>query len=245
MSSTPYYQDDLVTLYHGDSWEILPQIPAASVDLILTDPPYNVTEINGRDGTTPGKTKRKDGSYKEVVRNFGEWDRGYEPARLTAEARRLLVRRGGFIAFTSDRILGDYMNGDLHHMRTLIWLKTNPAPQFPGNYQSACEYMVWQGNDGPPPFGGGGAVSNVLTAPIPSGKRHPNEKPIELMKRLVLLHSQPGSLLLDPFAGSGTTLRAASDTGRRAVGIEADEAYCEIAAKRLSQQAFDFEGLTA
>lgn len=243
--SEPYYQDDLVTLYLGDCWEGMAALPADSIDLILTDPPYNVTDFNGRDGTTAGKVKRADGSYREVVRNFGEWDRGYEPADLLAAAQRLLVDRGGLIAFTSDRILGAYMDTPLHHMRTLVWLKTNPAPQFPGNYQSACEWIIWQGKNGPPRFNGGGAVSNVYEAPIPSGKQHPNQKPLPLITRLTLTHSKPGDVILDPFAGSGTTLRAASDTGRRAVGFEADEAHCETAAKRLSQQSFDFSGMEA
>jgi DNA modification methylase len=237
---TPYYEDDLVTLYHGDCWGGMASLPDDSIDLILTDPPYNVTENNGRDGTTVGKVKRSDGSYREVVRNFGEWDRGFDPANLTVEAMRLLVHRGGFIAFTSDILLGAYMATPLHHMRTLVWMKSNPAPQFPGNYQSACEWLVWQGKGGPPIFNGGGAVSNVYVAPIPANKRHPNEKPIDLVKRLVLAHSLPGQLILDPFAGSGTTLQAAADTGRRAIGFEANERHCETAAKRLAQQAFDF-----
>lgn len=137
-----YYQDDYVTLYHGDSTEVMKGLVNESVSLILTDPPYNVTEMNGRDGTTTGKVKRKDGSYREVTKNFGEWDRGFSPGELLVQAERLLPDRGGFIAFTSDKLLGQYIDGPLHHMRTLIWEKTNPTPQFPGNYQSACEWIV-------------------------------------------------------------------------------------------------------
>jgi DNA modification methylase len=232
----PYYSDDLVTLYHGDCREILPGLTSGSVNAVITDPPYNVTEINGRDGTTVGKVKRADGSYRQVTKNFGEWDRAFSPAELLAESARLLVERGGFLAFTSDRLLGDYIKGSpLHHMRTLVWRKTNPAPQFPGNYQSACEWIVWQGRGGPPTFNGGGAVPNVFDVAKPSSKMHDCQKPDGLMARLVSLHTNPGDLILDPFAGSGTTLRAAKDEGRRAIGIEVDEAHCETIASRLAQ----------
>lgn len=240
--SSPYYSDERVTLWHADCREVMAAMPPASIQAIITDPPYNVTEINGRDGTTVGKVRRADGSYRDVTRNFGDWDRGFEPRDLTAAAERLLVDRGAFLAFTSDRLIGAYMDSPLHHMRTLVWLKSNPAPQFPGNYQSACEWIVWQGKGGPPVFNGGGAVSNVHTAPIPGGKVHPCEKPLGLMGRLVAIHTRPGDVVLDPFAGSGTTLRAVVDAGRRAVGIEADERYCEVIAKRLAQGSLDFGG---
>lgn len=232
----PYYKDDQVTLYHGDCREVLTTLADQSIDCVITDPPYNVTEINGRDGTTVGKIKRADGSYREVTKNFGDWDRAFSPAELLVESARLLVERGGFLAFTSDRLLGDYIKDTpLHHMRTLVWRKTNPAPQFPGNYQSACEWIVWQGKGGPPTFTGGGAVPNVFDAPKPSAKLHDCQKPDGLMARLVSLHTQPGDLVLDPFAGSGTTLRAAKDEGRKAIGVELDERYCEVIAKRLTQ----------
>ena len=242
---TPYFDRDGIVIYNARCEDVLPDIDPASVDLLLTDPPYNVTENNGRDGTTVGKVKRADGSYREVRRDFGEWDREFDPSKLLAHATRLLVDRGGFLAFTSDRLIGAYVaDPSLHHMRTLVWLKTNPAPQFPGNYQSSCEWVVWQGKGGPPTFTGGGAVPNVHRAAIPATSRrsHPNAKPLSLIIRLLGLHSKPGDLVLDPYMGSGPIAQACHELGRRYIGIELVEDYCKVAVSRLAQQTLDLSG---
>lgn len=243
MAPKHYYQDDFVTIYHGDCLTVMDSLESDSIDLILTDPPYNVTEINGRDGTTVGKLRRSDGTYRERSKNFGDWDRGYTPEKFLSHAERLLVNRGGLLAFTSDRLIGEYITGPLQHRRTLVWRKTNPAPQFPGNYQSSCEWIVWLSKNAPSKFRSGGATSNVLDFPIPSRKSHPCEKPVGLMERLLRVHSDAGDAALDPYAGSGSTLVAAKNLGRRVIGIEADERYCEVAARRCAQDVLDFTTL--
>ena len=85
----------------------------------------------------------------------------------------------------------------------------------------------------------GGGRSSVFTVPRVNGQ-HPTEKPVRLYREFVALFSEPGDIILDPFTGSGTTLRAAKDLGRRAIGIEIEERYCEIAAKRMEQGALPF-----
>jgi site-specific DNA-methyltransferase (adenine-specific) len=75
---------------------------------------------------------------------------------------------------------------------------------------------------------------------IPQANDHPTPKPEQLATHFICLHTKPGDLVLDPFAGSGTTLRAAKDAGRKAIGIEIEERYCEIAARRLEQGVFQF-----
>jgi adenine-specific DNA-methyltransferase len=91
----------------------------------------------------------------------------------------------------------------------------------------------------------GGPVTDVWVFPPVMGYpgKHSCEKPIALLDHMINTTSKPGALILDPFAGSGSTLRAAKDTGRRAIGIEMDERWCEHAARRLTQEAFDFDGV--
>ena len=80
------------------------------------------------------------------------------------------------------------------------------------------------------------AVPNVIQLFTERNRLHPNEKPLELVKKFIAWHSSPDDMILDPFMVSGTTLRAAKDLGRRAIGIELEEKYCEIAVNRLRQE---------
>lgn len=252
---TAYYADDQVTLYVGDADgtlgdpAVLPALlgPFAA---IITDPPYNVSPRNGRDGTTQGTLKRKDGTARKVQRDFGDWDRTWDPKPFLTEATRLLRDDGGsLIAFTSEFLIGDYVASGLNHRNLIYWRKTNPTPAFKRLYVRAIEMAVWQvkGKTGWV-WNGGGYVPNVYEGPIVAGfacangetREHPTQKPLWLMRKLIERHTAPGDLILDPFAGSGTTLVAAKFLGRRAVGIEADETYAAAAARRLRQEVFDF-----
>ena len=109
-----------------------------------------------------------------------------------------------------------------------------------GRFSSSAEYVIY-GTNGAHDSDGEKAVQNVISCPTLTGddKEHIAEKPIEVMK-WVLAVTKANSTILDPFMGSGTTLRAAKDLRRKAIGIEIEEKYCEISAKRLSQEVFDF-----
>jgi site-specific DNA-methyltransferase (adenine-specific) len=247
MLNQPFYADGSVTLYHGDCRDVLPTLESAA--LVLTDPPYNVSERSGREHTTVGKLKRKDGTARKVWRDFGALDRGFDPALFLTEVTRLLPEGGSLIAFTSEFTLPAYLTSGLNHRSLIYWHKTNPTPAFRQLYVRAVEMAVWQvkGKTGWT-FNGGGYVPNVYEGPILAGhsvvndheaRIHPTQKPEWLMRALITLHSRPGDVVLDPFVGSGTTLRAAKDLGRRAIGIEINERYCELAARRLGQDVFD------
>lgn len=250
----PYYADDAVTLYLGDCLEVLPNLGLADVDAVITDPPYNVSPRNGRDGTTHGKLKRKDGTSRKVQRDFGEWDRAWMPGPFLTETTRMLRDGGSLIAFTSEFLIGDYMASGLNHRNLIYWHKTNPTPAFKMLYVRAIEMAVWQvkGKTGWT-WNGGGYVPNVYKGKVVVGfacangevREHPTQKPEWLMGAIIQQHTNPGDLIVDPFSGSGTTLVAAKHAGRRAVGVELNERYCEAAAKRLRQDVLDFGEVSA
>lgn len=109
-----------------------------------------------------------------------------------------------------------------------------------GRFSSSAEYVIYATHG--PALDGAGSPQNVFAHKIDADREHIAQKPIEVM-RWVLQVIPPKTTVLDPFMGSGSTLRAAKDLGHQVIGIEVDERYCEIAAKRLSQEAFDFEGV--
>lgn len=241
---TPYYERDGIVIYHGDCREILPTL--SQVDHVITDPPYNVSArgVGGRANTSIGSVPRKDGTDREIVRDFGEWDHDWDPEPFVIAVGGLVRPGGSFIAFTSEFLLEPYMRTGLQHRAMLYWRKSNPTPAFRKFVVRAIEMAVWQTNGGGWVFNAGGYRPNVWDGPILNGytcentdekRLHPTQKPEWLMRDWIGLFTDPGETILDPFMGSGTTLRAAKDLGRKAIGIELEERWCEVAAKRLAQ----------
>ena len=207
----PYYEHAGITIYHGDCREVLPTL--APVDLVLTDPPYGIGK-DGQKESTGGHGGRK--SYE-----FLGWDREIPSTETFAKM------------FTVSRV-------------QIIWGGNYFAPQLPGS----MGWLVWDKgqrinqSDGELAFTSLDKALRIFTlnrvALMQDGAEHPTQKPEELMKWCILQVPEPCETILDPFMGSGTTLRAAKDLGRKAIGIEIEEKYCEIAAKRLSQEVIDF-----
>jgi len=227
---TPYWtsEDGRLVIYHGDCLDVLPELVGGGVDLILTDPPYNVRSV---DIALAGRSA--------MVRDFGEWDEDWSPVPHLIEWERVLRDGGSALAFTSDRLLSAYREGPLKPRGTVVWQKDNPPPHPRPAYVQATEWIVWLQKEGAAAtWNGTGYTINVERDAAPSGSErtaHPTQKPIDLSRRLIQRHSNPGDLILDPFMGSGTSLRAAADLGRRAIGIEINEDYCRIAIERLRQ----------
>ncbi len=222
----PYYEDESVTIYHADCRDVLPTL--GPVDLVLTDPPYNtLSEDIALEGRAP------------LRRSFGAWDTDWHPP---LDQWAAVLRPGGSVrAFSSDRLISEYRAGSLKPRGTLVWVKDNPAPAPRPAYVQATEWIIWLQKEGAPAtWNGDGYTLNVIYEPSAAGAErteHPTQKPLAVLRPLVLRHSDPDDTILDPFMGSGTTLRAAKDLGRKAIGIEIEERYCEIAAKRMSQLA--------
>lgn len=253
----PYYQDDQygITIYHGDCMDILPELP--KVDLVLTDPPYNISNKNdNRDRSKYNSPIMRRES--PLCYDFGEWDNMERDDFLSFTRDWLLkscdlIREGGTIIsfFNKEDIsfLGwEAKNKNFRTRVIFTWCKSNPTPSFRKvNYLSSTEF-IWIGSKGDTPwtfnFKTQKEMLNYFITSNSSGygeTEHPTEKPITLLIHLLEIHSNDNHSILDPFMGSGTTLVAAKQLNRKAIGIEIEEKYCEIAVKRLQQGVFQFD----
>ena len=227
---TPYYEDDAVTLYHADCREVLADFRAAGLDewpiaAVITDPPY--TERTHSKARTPERegvaafAPITDADLRDVLSACGALSEGWVVATLDYRHA---------VEFDVNPPEG------LRVLRLGVWVKTNPTPQLTGDRPAqGWESIAYMHRaDRRSKWNGGGAHGNYV-APIPPPEGHPTAKPLPLVSQWVRWFTDPGDTVLDPFAGSGTTLRAAKDEGRRAIGVELDERYCEVIAKRLSQ----------
>lgn len=230
----PYYQDESVTLYHGDCRELLPSLPDRSVDCVITDPPY--TERTH----AMAKTNRGRGHGVKAL-NFDSMGDG-ELRRLLSECGRITSRWVvTSLAYQHAFSFDESPPEGLRVLRLGVWVKTNPMPQIsadrPGQGWESIAYM--HRSDVKPAWRGGGRHGNYIL-PVQQGGEHPTVKPMAMVADWVRNFTEPGDLILDPFAGSGTTGRAALNEGRRALLVEQSERYCEVIAKRLSQGVLDF-----
>lgn len=216
----PYYQDSAVTIYHGDCREILPFIHWKA-DLVLTDPPYGVGENAQRIASRTNAAN---------TTNYGDFDWDKEPAD---EAEIALTISSGRSAIIWG---GNYFN--LPPSRAwLVWDKQNSGDFADAelawtNLQMSVRLFRFLWN---------GMIRAGEARGVP--RVHPTQKPVELMS-WCLAFVPDARTVLDPFMGSGTTLRAAKDNGRRAIGIDVEERYCEAAAKRMEQEVMDFGAIS-
>ena len=218
---TPYYDHNGITIYQGDCLEVMPQLGKA--DHVITDPPYDAkTHKGARYGFRE--------TSSEI--HFDPIDPANIAPLLLSAAKRWVV------AFCSVEMLGAYATASGESwIRTGFWRRTNGVPQFTGDRPGQPgEGIAIMHNPGKKRWNGHGK-HGFWEYPIVCGGPHPTTKPLALMKELINDFTDPDDLILDPFMGSGTTLVAAKETGRRAIGIEREEKYCEIAVKRLRQES--------
>lgn len=240
---TPYYDDGSCVIYHGDCREVLPRLSA--VDHVITDPPYEAEAH-----TT---ARRSTNSEHRVIPLVIEFSAITEELRGFASAEFGRLSRGWVLVFCQSEAIGAWRaalaRGGCEWRRAQAWVKPDSAPQFTGDRPGIgfeCIATAWAGKSKSKWNGGGrrGVYEHCVNnfGRLTDGRPHPTMKPEPLMCELVTLFSDPGDTILDPFMGSGTTLVAAKRLGRKAIGIEIEEKYCEIAAKRLSQGALDLFG---
>ena len=219
--SAPYYSDDLVTLYCGRWQDVLPTLPNLAADLTLTDPPYNC--INRHSGGLRSLDKGAADSEPVVIEDLVD-------ALVAATTGSLYVFCGDVqmsLFLTAFKGYGLTVRGG-------TWHKTNPSPMNGDKlWLSAAEFCAFARK--PKAYFSLSCQPNVWKHKTDSDVDwHPTPKPLPLMEHLVRA-SCPGGLVLDPFAGSGTSLLAAKNEGRRAIGIELDESYCARIVPRLAQ----------
>lgn len=218
---SPYYDQDGITIYHGDCRDVLPSLERGSVDLVLTDPPYNA--IN-----------RVTGGLRVIDK--GQADSAPVDVPTLADEFMRVVR-GSIYVWCSDEQYTDwtlaFKDAGLT-TRNCAWWKSDPSPMNGEHlWLSALELCVFARKSGA--YFQGHCDHPVWKGPTERDVDHPTPKPEWLMRKLVQASAPYGGLVLDAYMGSGSTLRAAKDLGRRAIGIEIEERYCELAAKRLQQ----------
>jgi len=214
---TPYYDEHAgITIYHGDCREVLPQL--GKVDLVLTDPPYGIGEAAGKNASRGKMSQPVD------YGNVG-WD-DVPVEQITMDA---VVQHGEYAA-----VFGGNYYAMPPSSSWFVWDKENGKTDF-----ADCE-LVWSN------FGCAVRIIrhqwNGMLRVGREPRAHPTQKPLRVVQWVLSLCPAAPTTVLDPFMGSGTTLVAAKQLGRRAIGIELEERYCEIAAQRLSQEVFNFQG---
>ena len=219
----------MIDLHLGDCLEVMKQIPDKSVDLVLTDPPYNIARENNF--STMGRAGI----------DFGEWDKGFDLFSYIDQVSRVLKKDGSFVVFNDWRNLGsiaDYAEKQGFETKDMIRLeKSNPMPRnrdrrYITDYECAIwfvkEKAKWTFNRQDDKY-----QRPKFVACIESGL-HPTQKNLSLMENLVKIHSNENNVVLDPFMGSGTTGLACKNLNRHFIGIEQDANYFEIAKGRIN-----------
>jgi site-specific DNA-methyltransferase (adenine-specific) len=240
----PYYQHNDITIYHGNALHILPELPAASVSCLLTDPPYSSGGCfrSDRARSTGDKyvlsgTAVSRPDFAGDNRDQRSWT--FWCAWWLSECLPLLTPGAHVFSFTDWRqlpSLTDAMQAAGFVWRGIIpWNKTPGVRPQKGWFRAQCEYVLTAsaGNLGQEQGRPGPCMDGFWTQCSGQDKHHQTGKPASFCR--FLLEPSMGGMVLDPFMGGGTTLFAARDAGRPAIGIEIEEAICEDAAKRLAQ----------
>lgn len=221
----PYYDEGGITIYHGDCREVL---PCLSADVVVTDPPYGIsldTRFSSRlRGTAEWRRSKGDYAGKDYAPVHGD-DEPFDPAPL--------LRQWPCALFGADHYSERLPGGGTWH----VWDKRE---ELGSNMLADCE-MLWTSYPSGPSRMFRHKWLGYMRASEVGDHYHPTQKPVALLRWVI--DRTPDGVILDPFLGSGPTLRAAKDLGRKAIGIEIEEHYCEVAAKRLGQEVLDLGGV--
>lgn len=227
-------------LHFEDGIDALSKMGDLSINLLLTDPPYSISKSYVCESQIPRRLRKNGGDFIMPKGNFGDWDNSFpSPAEWT---NKVLPKIGGWaVIFCAQAQIGEYCeimkeNGFVA-VSPMVWHKTNPVP-FNHKFKpiNAWEAMVVGKRSGTKFYGH--AVHNVFThkSPSPQDRIHPTQKPTGLLQEFVRLFSEKGDLVVDPFAGSGSTVIAAVSEDRIALGYENDPSMFGKAKKRVANK---------
>lgn len=262
----PYYEDDMVTVHLGDALSVLGDLPTASVDALVTDPPYSSGGMVRGDRAGGDVTSKYSGGYGKkpdhtpfTGDNRDQRGYGYWLALWLSESLRIVKPGGLALLFTDWRQLPmttDALQSGGWVWRGIVpWSKPSSRPM-PGGFSSSCEYVVW-GSAGPMErdYQNGTYLPGFFQAAAPRDREHLTQKPVDVMRQLVRVAPEGGTIL-DPFMGAGTTGVAAIQEGYRFIGAEMVEEFAEISTRRIREaqmlsplakygetQVLDFEGI--
>ena len=217
-----------VKLYNDDCLNVLKDIEDNSIDLVVTDPPYEVI-TGGRNGGVKGKPSGILTENKQLMKSIPKTD------LWLSECFRVMKDGTHIYIMTNTLNLTNYLNiindvgFKLHNL--LVWNKNNTTPN--RWYMKNCEYVIFARKGFAKPINNPSSQTVHNFDNIIGSKQHPTEKPVDLMKLYVENSSQVGDTVLDPFMGSGSTGVACKELGRNFIGVELDNQYFDIATKRI------------
>lgn len=227
-------------LANASCFDWLKTIPANSVDLVLIDPPYEVSrETNFQSGEKTGK----DTDRFRISMDFGEWDFGFSGLdSVIMECYRVLKQSGTLICFYDlwkiSTLKTYFDNAKFKQLRFIEWVKTNPVPiNSKTNYLTNSREIALVGVKGGKPTFNSEYDNGIYKYPVchDKGRFHPTQKPAELIRALIRKHSKENDTVLDCFSGSGTTAVASILENRNFIGCELDKAYYNKSMKRIEE----------
>jgi site-specific DNA-methyltransferase (adenine-specific) len=246
----PYYDEDGITIYHGEAMRVLESLPDHLASVVIADPPYSSGGMTRSDRNQPTAAKYQRSGVRALDDFTGDnKDQRAWMSWMAAwlfEALRVTRPSGLCFLFTDWRQLGATSDalqwGGWIWRGVVTWHKPS-GRRLQNRFASDAEFVVW-GSHGPMNFAldAPAGPSSVVSVDPPRGdeREHIAQKPVEVMRHLLAL-DRTGGVVLDPFIGTGPTMRAAKDEGRAGVGIELSELYCEIAVQRLAQGVLEFD----
>lgn len=226
-----------IELYNEDYKKTIRRMKKNNIklDAIITDPPYGVSRKHQLGYSNMGRSGM----------NYGEWDYNFDQKKWIRDCAPLVKAGGTVIIFNDWKNLGE-ISEQLEKCGFIIkdiirWIKRNPMPRnVERRYVNDCEFAVWAVKEGKPwtfnkPKKVGYLKPEIITGVVPGGKKrlHPTQKHLEVMEKLIEIHTNENDLIYDPFLGSGTTALACKNLKRNMIGSEIDEKYYKVSMERV------------